>query len=88
MIERTAAPITCILPLERSVYTGDEDGRVVSQGQMIPGACEKADKQAVRMGLRSEASLATELQSLPCHLSITRFPESWCVIKTNRARNW
>ncbi|KAF9701788.1 hypothetical protein EKO04_001077 [Ascochyta lentis] len=28
MIERTAAPITCILPLERSVYTGDEDGRV------------------------------------------------------------
>ena len=31
MIERTAAPITCILPLERNVYTGDEDGRVVSR---------------------------------------------------------
>ncbi|KAJ8112184.1 hypothetical protein OPT61_g5395 [Boeremia exigua] len=38
MIERTAAPITCILPLDRSVYTGDEDGKVVSTHMLARNA--------------------------------------------------
>lgn len=36
MVERTAASITCMLPLERSVYTGDEDGRIVSSALLVP----------------------------------------------------
>lgn len=44
MIERTAAPITCILPLERSVYTGDEDGRVVSYSHVVLPWRRKADE--------------------------------------------
>lgn len=47
-----ASAMTCILPMPQTVYTGDEDGRVVSQMLQPPVHEEYTDENpTVSMGL-------------------------------------
>ena len=47
--------ITCILPMAQTVYTGDEDGRVVSQSQAQAVHVTFSDMVTVSMGLHTKA---------------------------------
>ena len=48
--------ITCILPMPQTVYTGDEDGRVVSQVQSMQWRDYSLTIFLVSMGLHTETS--------------------------------
>lgn len=54
--------VTCILPMPQTVYTGDEDGRVVSQLQHRESQSPALTKFTVSMGLHTETSYLEEFR--------------------------
>ncbi len=65
------AAMTALLPMAHTVYTGDDDGRVVSSPSS-PRRKATTDENLVRVGLYPTAMnivcrIPNEFKSLPCH---------------------
>lgn len=86
MIERTAAPITCILPLERSVYTGDEDGRIVSDHSRETGCNIRLTKSSTSGTVCSD-SIERRYQKFHLVIASLHGLESRCVHRKGKGSN-